>query len=99
MLRPKNREHLGKFDKKSDEAIFLRYSMNRRAYRVFNKRILMMKESINVASDDLKSATTKIKIYVVFSDNELETSSRTKIKGSQKDEEVSSQQSFKDEDD
>ena len=30
-------ENLGKFDAKSDEGIFLGYSMNSRAYRVYNK--------------------------------------------------------------
>jgi hypothetical protein len=35
----RDRENLGKFDPKSDEGIFLGYSTNSRAYRVFNKRI------------------------------------------------------------
>ena len=33
-----DRENLGKFDAKSDEGIFLGYSVNSRAYRVYNKR-------------------------------------------------------------
>jgi hypothetical protein len=34
----RDRKNLGKFDPKSDEVIFLGYSTNSRAYRVFNKR-------------------------------------------------------------
>jgi hypothetical protein len=45
-------ENLGKFDTKSDEGIFLGYSTNSRAYRVFNKRIETVMESINVIVDD-----------------------------------------------
>jgi hypothetical protein len=33
----RDRENLGKFDPKSDEGIFLGYSTNNRAYKVFNK--------------------------------------------------------------
>jgi hypothetical protein len=48
----RDRENLGKFDTKSDEGIFLGYSTNSRAYRVFNKRTETMMESINVVVDD-----------------------------------------------
>jgi hypothetical protein len=47
-----DRENLWKFDPKSDEGIFLGYSINSRAYRVFNKRTKTMMESINVVIDD-----------------------------------------------
>jgi transposase InsO family protein len=47
-----DRENLGKFDSKSDEGIFLGYSINSRAYRVFNKRTETVMESINVVIDD-----------------------------------------------
>src|ERR1051325_8166923 len=39
-------------DPKSDEGIFLGYSSNSRAYRVFNSRTKVMMESINVIVDD-----------------------------------------------
>jgi hypothetical protein len=45
-------ENLGKFDSKSDEGIFLGYSTNSRAYRVFNKRTETVMESINVVNED-----------------------------------------------
>jgi len=48
----RDRENLGKFDSKSDEGIFLGYSTNSCAYRVFNKRTETVMESINVVIDD-----------------------------------------------
>ncbi|XP_043699886.1 uncharacterized protein LOC122650548 [Telopea speciosissima] len=45
------KEKYGKFDEKSDEGIFLGYSFNSCAYRVFNKRSLVVEESINVKFD------------------------------------------------
>ena len=54
-----DQENLGKFDAKSDEGIFLRYSTTSQAYKVFNKRTKMVIESINVEIDD---AITKVEI-------------------------------------
>jgi hypothetical protein len=51
----RDRENLGKFDTKSDKGMFLGYSTNSRAYRVFNKRTETMMESINVVVDDEKA--------------------------------------------
>jgi hypothetical protein len=48
----RDRENLGKFDPKSDEGIFLGYSTNSHAYRVFNKRTETVMEPINVIIDD-----------------------------------------------
>ena len=45
-------EQRRKMDPKSDEGIFLGYSTNSRAYRVFNSRTKVMMESINVIIDD-----------------------------------------------
>ena len=47
-----DRENPGKFDAKSDERIFLGYSTNSRAYRVYNKGTKTVMESINVVIDD-----------------------------------------------
>ncbi|CAJ2665853.1 unnamed protein product [Trifolium pratense] len=47
-----DREPRRKLDPKSDEGIFLGYSTNSRAYRVFNSRTRTMMESINVVVDD-----------------------------------------------
>ncbi|GMI87468.1 hypothetical protein HRI_002416100 [Hibiscus trionum] len=46
------KDNLGKFDAKSDEAIFLCYSSNSKSYRVFNKRTLVVEDSIHVVFDD-----------------------------------------------
>ena len=47
-----DRKNPGKFDAKNDEGIFLGYSTNSRAYRVYNKLTTMVMESINVVIDD-----------------------------------------------
>ena len=47
-----DRDPRRKFDPKSDEGIFLGYSRNSRAYRVFNKRTKTIMESINVVIND-----------------------------------------------
>ena len=46
------KENLGKFDAKSDEGIFLGYSLNSKAYRIYNKRTMTIEESIHVAFDE-----------------------------------------------
>jgi hypothetical protein len=43
-----DRDNLGKFDAKSNEGIFLGYSSNNKAYRVFNKRTIVVDESMHV---------------------------------------------------
>ena len=56
------KERLGKFDAKSDEAILLGYSSTSKAFRVFNKRTLVVEESIHVVfdeSNDLPSRKNK----------------------------------------
>ena len=45
------KDNLGKFDSKSDEAIFLRYSSTSKTFRVFNKHSLVVEESVHVAFD------------------------------------------------
>jgi hypothetical protein len=55
----RDRENLGKFDPKSDEGIFLGYSTNSRAYRVYNTRTETVMESINVVIDDEIRAHSK----------------------------------------
>ena len=47
-----DQDHLGKFDAKSDEGVFIGYSTNSRAYRVYNMRMETIMESINVVIDD-----------------------------------------------
>nr|XP_011459700.1 PREDICTED: uncharacterized protein LOC105350050 [Fragaria vesca subsp. vesca] len=49
----KDRQYLGKFETRSDIGIFLGYSLNSRAYRVYNKETKSFLESINVSVDDV----------------------------------------------
>ncbi|CAJ2652046.1 unnamed protein product [Trifolium pratense] len=53
-----DREHRRKMDPKSEEGLFLGYSTNSRAYRVYNQRTKVIVESINVVIDDLTPAKT-----------------------------------------
>ena len=46
------KENLGKFDAKSDEGIFLGYSLHSKAYRIYNKRTMTIEESIHVSFDE-----------------------------------------------
>ena len=46
------KDNLGKYDARSDERIFLGYSLNSKAYRVLNKRTSMVEESIHVVFDE-----------------------------------------------
>ena len=49
------KDDLGKFDPRSDEAIFLGYSSHSKAYKVFNKRTLCVEESVHVLFDESNS--------------------------------------------
>ena len=48
----KDRENVGKFDSQSDEGIFMGYSSTSKAYRVYNKRIMKVIETVNVVIDE-----------------------------------------------
>ena len=52
------REHKIKFDPKSDEGMFLGYSLNSVAYSVYNKRSKTVMESANVVVDDQGTIST-----------------------------------------
>ena len=46
------KDNLGKFDAKSDEGIFLGYSLQSKTYRIYNKRTMNIEESIHVTFDE-----------------------------------------------
>ena len=48
----RDREHLTKFDSRSDEGIFLGYSLMSKAYKIFHLKNSVVMESINVVVDD-----------------------------------------------
>ena len=55
-----NKDNLDKFNAKANEDIFLGYSIHSKAYRVFNKRTLVVEESVHVTFDEHNSITRKI---------------------------------------
>ncbi|KAF7148812.1 hypothetical protein RHSIM_Rhsim03G0246900 [Rhododendron simsii] len=59
-------QKLGKFDSRSDEGIFLGYSPNSRAFRVFNLRTSSVIESINVVIDDMTLDEPEVTNYECF---------------------------------
>ncbi|XP_074319033.1 uncharacterized protein LOC141655949 [Silene latifolia] len=46
------KNNLGKFDPRSDEGVFIGYSDHSKAYKVYNKRTLLIEESIHVIFDE-----------------------------------------------
>lgn len=46
------KDNLGKFDAKTDEGIFLGYSQSSKVYKVYNKRLLTVEESVHVTFDE-----------------------------------------------
>ncbi|KAH9744421.1 Integrase catalytic domain-containing protein [Citrus sinensis] len=61
-----NVDNLGKFDPKSDVGIFLGYSNSSKAYRVYNKKTLVVEESMHVTFDESNPSSTE---KVVVDDN------------------------------
>ncbi|KAH9680506.1 Integrase catalytic domain-containing protein [Citrus sinensis] len=57
------KDNLGKFDPKSDVGIFLGYSNSSKAYRVYNKRTLVVEESMHVTFDESNPSSTE-KVFV-----------------------------------
>jgi len=47
-----DKDSLGKFHAKSDKGIFLGYSLSSHAYRVYNKKLMVVEESIYVVFDE-----------------------------------------------
>lgn len=48
----KGKDNICKFDAKVNEGIFLGYSQSSKAYRVYNKRLLIVEESVHVTFDE-----------------------------------------------
>ncbi|KAI3510673.1 hypothetical protein L1887_17805 [Cichorium endivia] len=65
-----NKDHLGKFAPKSDEAIFMGYSPKSVAYRVLNKRTRVIEESFDIEFDDQYQSRKKNQdiLYVMEND-------------------------------
>ena len=46
------KDNLGKFDSKVDEGIFLGYSLHEHAYRAYNRRTMVVEESMHIGFDE-----------------------------------------------
>ena len=47
-----DKDNLGKFDSKADEGIFLGYSSHSHAYREYNKRTMLIEETVRITFDE-----------------------------------------------
>ena len=64
------KNNLKKFDAESDEGIFLGYSITSKAYMIFNKKTLVIEESIHVIFDE--SNNTHLEKNIEDDENILE---------------------------
>ncbi|GKC24398.1 ribonuclease H-like domain-containing protein, partial [Tanacetum coccineum] len=46
-------DHLGKFDGKADEGFFVGYSLNSKAFRVFNSRTMIVEENLHIRFSEI----------------------------------------------
>ena len=67
-----NKDNLGKFHSKSYAGIFLGYSNTIKAYRVYNKRTLVVKESMHVTFDETNHSSMKKVVVNDDADEELQ---------------------------
>lgn len=44
---------MGKFDERSDEAVFLRYALDSMAYRVYNKHTMCVEKRVHIIFDEI----------------------------------------------
>jgi len=54
------KENLGKFDEKADLGIFIGYSITSHAYRIYNKRLMTVEESVHVVFDEVDRRNIQI---------------------------------------
>ena len=76
------KDNIGKFDSKSDVGIFLGYSNSSKVYRVYNKRILVVEESMHVTFDKSNPSSAEKVVNDNDADEELQEES---LKDNQKD--------------
>ncbi|KAF7145183.1 hypothetical protein RHSIM_Rhsim04G0045300 [Rhododendron simsii] len=66
-----DKDDLGKFDARSDEGIFVGYSTSSKAYKIFNKRTLVVEESAHVAFDETDHVSSKYFPQIDSLDDEM----------------------------
>ncbi|KAH9733812.1 Integrase catalytic domain-containing protein [Citrus sinensis] len=69
------KDNLGKFDPKSDVSIFLGYSNSSKAYRVYNKRTLVVRESMHVTFNESNISSMEKGVANDDADGELQEES------------------------
>ena len=84
-----NDDHLGKFDSRDDEGIFLGYEMNSEGYRCFNKRMHKLVDCIDVWIDEEAPVKDQQRISTKTNekDDENNEDKEQKISESQEDDE------------
>jgi len=60
MVLNNGKENTGKFDEKADLDIFIGYSLISHAYRIYNKRLMIVEESVHVVFDELDRRNIQI---------------------------------------
>ncbi|KAH9781762.1 Integrase catalytic domain-containing protein [Citrus sinensis] len=73
------KDNLGKFDPKSDVGIFLGYSNSSKAYRVYNKRTLVVEESMHVTFDESNPSSAEKGVANDDADGDLQEESSKEI--------------------
>ncbi|XP_021721230.1 uncharacterized protein LOC110688773 [Chenopodium quinoa] len=82
------KKNLGKFDERSEEAIFLGYASDRKTYRVYNKISMCVEESIHIIFDEVNQFVSvqeqeddnDFEIGLIRDRDEEETQKQTKEK-------------------
>ncbi|MEQ5265909.1 hypothetical protein, partial [Escherichia coli] len=71
------KSHLKAFDERADEGIFMGYSEKSKAFRVLNKRTMVIEESIHVVFDEPS------KEDVVISEKQTDEGTKDKVRDEQ----------------
>jgi len=54
-----DKDNLGKFHSEADEGIFLGYSSHSHAYRAYNKRTMLIEETVHITFDETNQSYRK----------------------------------------
>ena len=54
------KENLGKFDEKAYHGIFIGYSLSSHAYKIYNKRLMVVEEFVHVVFDEVDRKSIQI---------------------------------------
>ena len=73
------KDNLGKFEPKFDVGIFLGYSNSSKAYRVYNKKTLVVEESMHVMFDESNSSSAEKVVVDDYAYEELQEDSSKDI--------------------